>query len=68
MPRSRDIPSVELFASGRTVRRVKEILGISQGEAGRLRLRAAANGLWEPTREDAEEEAEIAIGGGFGPN
>ena len=60
--------AVELFASGRTVRQVKEILGISHGEAGRLRLRAAAKGLLEPTGEDAEEEAEIAIGGGFGPN
>ena len=60
--------AVELFASGRTVRQVKEILGISHGEAGRLRLRAAANGLLKPTGEDAEEEAEIAIGGGFWPN
>jgi len=60
--------AAELFASGRTVRQVKEILGISHGEAGRLRLRAAAEGLLEPSGEDDEEEAENAIGGRFGPN
>jgi len=60
--------AAELFASGRTVRQVKEILGISHGEAGRLRLRAAAEGLLEPTGEDAEEEPENAPGGRFGPN
>ena len=60
--------AAELFASGRTVRQVKEILGISHGEAGRLRLRAAAQGLLEPSGEDDEEEAENAIGGRFGPN
>jgi putative DNA primase/helicase len=60
--------AAELFASGRTVRQVKEILGISHGEAGRLRLRAAAEGLLEPSGEDGEEEAEVAVGGRFGPN
>ena len=60
--------AAELFASGRTVRQVKEILGISHGEAGRLRLRAAAEGLLEPNGEDGEEEPEIAPGGRFGPN
>ena len=60
--------AAELFASGKTVRQVKEILGISHGEAGRLRLRAAAEGLLEPSGEDDEEEADIAIGGRFGPN
>ncbi len=60
--------AAELFASGRTVRQVKEILGISHGEAGRLRLRAAAEGLLEPSGEDDEEEAENAVGGRFGPN
>jgi len=60
--------AAELFASGRTVRQVKEILGISHGEAGRLRLRAAAEGLLEPSGEDDEEEPENAPGGRFGPN
>ena len=60
--------AAELFASGRTVRQVKEILGISHGEAGRLRLRAAAEGLLESSGENEEEEAENAIGGRFGPN
>ncbi len=57
-----------MFASGKTVRQVKELLGISHGEAGRLRLRAAAEGLVEASGEEDEEEAEIAIGGRFGPN
>ena len=57
--------AAELFASGRTVRQVKEILGISHGEAGRLRLRAAAEGLLEPNGEDDEEEAEIPLVGVF---
>ena len=60
--------AAELFASGKTVRQVKEILGISHGEAGRLRLRAAAEGLLGPNGEDDEEEADIAVGGRFGPN
>jgi len=60
--------AAELFASGRTVRQVKEILGISHGEAGRLRLRAAAEGLLEPSGEDDEEEIDIAIGGHSRPN
>ena len=34
-----------LFQEGRSVRQVKTLLGISHGEAGRLRLRAAAEGL-----------------------
>jgi len=57
--------AAELFACGRTVRQVKEILGISYGEAGRLRLRAAAEGLLEPNGEDDEEEAEIPLVGVF---
>jgi hypothetical protein len=46
-----------LFQEGRTVRQVKMLLGISHGEAGRLRLRAAAEGLWMRggrVNEDAE--------------
>jgi len=60
--------AAELFAGGMTVRKVEKALGISHGEAGRLRLRAAADGLLEPSGEDDEEEAENAIGGRFGPN
>ncbi len=37
--------AAELFADGVTVREVAEILRISKSEAGRLRLRALANGL-----------------------
>ena len=37
--------AAELFARGLSVRAVKQALGISHGEAGRLRLRAAAEGL-----------------------
>ena len=35
---------------------MKKALGISHGEAGRLRLRAAAEGPLEPGREDEAEE------------
>ena len=44
--------AAELFASGSTVREVKELLGISHGEAGRLRLRAAADGLLEASGQE----------------
>ena len=37
--------AAELFTQGKSVRQVKMLLGISHGEAGRLRLRAAAEGL-----------------------
>ena len=57
--------AAELFAQGKTVRQVKKALGISQGEAGRLRLRAAAEGLLEPGREDEGEESESAPAGLF---
>jgi putative DNA primase/helicase len=50
-----------LFQEGKSVRQVKTLLRISHGEAGRLRLRAAAEGLLETGREDDEEgEAEMA--------
>jgi putative DNA primase/helicase len=50
-----------LFQEGKSVRQVRTLLGISHGEAGRLRLRAAAEGLLDvDEREDDErEEAEI---------
>jgi putative DNA primase/helicase len=47
-----------LFQQGKTVRQVKILLGISHGEAGRLRLRANAEGLLGPGRKDEGEEAE----------
>ena len=41
------LTNAALFQEGRSVRQVKTLLGISHGEAGRLRLRAAAEGLLE---------------------
>jgi hypothetical protein len=43
-----------------SVREVRKALGISHSEAGRLRLRAAAQGLLEPGREDEGDEVESA--------
>jgi putative DNA primase/helicase len=54
-----------LFQEGKTVRQVKTLLGISHGEAGRLRLRAAAERLLEPGREDDGEKAETADDGPY---
>jgi hypothetical protein len=54
-----------LFQEGRSVRQVKAILGISHGEAGRLRLRAAAGGLLDLEQRDEQEEAETGRGGPF---
>jgi hypothetical protein len=52
--------AAELFARGATVREVRKALGISHGEAGRLRLRTAAERLLEAGREEGEEaEAEV---------
>jgi putative DNA primase/helicase len=52
--------AAELFAEGKTVREVKAALGISHGEAGRLRLRAAAEGLLGGEADDEGPDAEIA--------
>ena len=52
--------AAELFAQGLSVRQVKTLLGISHGEAGRLRLRAAAEGFLDPKRKDQPEEPESA--------
>jgi putative DNA primase/helicase len=52
--------AAELYAQGMSVREVKQALGISHGEAGRLRLRAAAEGFLEVGREDDGEEVETA--------
>jgi putative DNA primase/helicase len=54
-----------LFQEGRTVRQVKTVLGVSHGEAGRLRLRAAAEGLLDVGQADEREEAESAADGPF---
>ena len=37
--------AAELFRDGRTVRQVADLLGVSRSEAGRLRVRAAADGV-----------------------
>jgi hypothetical protein len=57
--------AVILFQEGKSVRQVKTLLGISHGEAGRLRLRAAAEGLLDVSRENEPEEAEIGADGPF---
>jgi putative DNA primase/helicase len=57
--------AAELFARGMSVRQVRQALGISHGEAGRPRLRAAAEGLLGPGRDDEAEEPEIAPEGLF---
>ena len=51
--------AAELYARGMSVREVKQALGISHGEAGRLRLRAAAEGLLEPEREDERRRRKV---------
>lgn len=45
--------ATELFAEGLTVREVATTLRISKSEAGRLRLRALADGILSP--EDGSE-------------
>jgi putative DNA primase/helicase len=57
--------AAELFARGASVREVKQALGISHGEAGRLRLRAAAEGLLGSGREDEGEEPEVGPDGPY---
>ena len=52
--------AAELFRDGHTVRQVADLLGVSRSEAGRLRLRAAADGLLEPGRKGEGEEPESA--------
>jgi putative DNA primase/helicase len=54
-----------LFQDGRTIRQVKTLLGISHGEAGRLRLRAAAEGLLNAGPGDEQAESEVAPDGPF---
>jgi putative DNA primase/helicase len=57
--------AAELFAQGLSVREVKKALGISHGEAGRLRLRAATEGLLDAGRGDEQEEGETGPDGPF---
>ena len=54
-----------LFQEGRSVRQVKTLLGISHGEAGRLRLRAAAEGLLDLGQGDEREDTEIRVDGPY---
>jgi putative DNA primase/helicase len=57
--------AAELFAQGLSVREVRKALGISHGEAGRLRLKAVAEGILESEPEDQAEEPEAAADGPF---
>ena len=57
--------AAELFRDGRTVRQVADLLGVSRSEAGRLRLRATADGILGAVDEDESEEVETAIEGRF---
>jgi len=52
-----------LYEAGLTVRQVATTLTISRSEAGRLRLRAIAEGLYEPEGQDDSGEAESASDG-----
>jgi hypothetical protein len=49
-----------MFRDGHPVRQVADLLGVSRSEAGRLRLRAAADGIIGAVGEDESEEAEPA--------
>jgi hypothetical protein len=57
--------AAELFRDGHTVRQVADLLGVSRSEAGRLRLRAAADGILGTVEEGESEEVETAIEGRF---
>jgi len=52
-----------LFRDGHTVRQVADLLGLSRSEAGRLRLRASAEGIIGAMGED--EEVETPVEGRF---
>jgi putative DNA primase/helicase len=60
--------AAELFAQGMSVREVRKALGISHGEAGRLRLRAAAEGLLEAQPENENGGPKIALAEACRPN
>jgi hypothetical protein len=57
--------AAELFRDGHTVRQVADLLGVSRSEAGRLRLKAAADGIVGAMGEDESEEVEAAVEGRF---
>jgi putative DNA primase/helicase len=57
--------AAELFRDGHTVRQVADLLGVSRSEAGRLRLKAAADGIIDRVGEDESEEVETAVEGRF---
>jgi putative DNA primase/helicase len=57
--------AAELFRDGHTVRQVADLLGVSRSEAGRLRLKAAADGIVGAMGEDESEEVEEAVEGRF---
>ena len=50
--------AAELFRDGHTVRQVADLLGVSRSEAGRLRLKAAADGIIGAMGEDESKEVE----------
>jgi hypothetical protein len=53
--------AAELFREGHTVRQVAVLLGVSRSEAGRLRLKAAAEGIIAGVEEDESEEVETPV-------
>jgi hypothetical protein len=57
--------AAELFRGGHTVRYVADLLGVSRSEAGRLRLKAAADGTIDRVGEDESEDLEAAVEGRF---
>jgi putative DNA primase/helicase len=57
--------AAELFRDGRTVRQVADLLGVSRSEAGRLRLKAAADGILGAVEEGESEDLETAVEGRF---
>jgi putative DNA primase/helicase len=57
--------AAELFRDGHTVRQVAVLLGLSRSEAGRLRLRAAADGILGTVEEGESEEVETPVEGRF---
>jgi DNA-binding transcriptional regulator LsrR (DeoR family) len=57
--------AAELFREGHTVRQVADLLGVSRSEAGRLRLKAAADGAIDAVGQDESEDLEAAVEGRF---
>jgi putative DNA primase/helicase len=57
--------AAELFRDGHTVRQVADLLGVSRSEAGRLRIRAAADGIIGAVGEDESEDLETGVEGRF---